>query len=269
MHFGATLRLLRSDAGLSLRSLAQSVGVSSAYLSRVENGHDAVPTPDRLVAIARVLRLPPHVLIELGKKTSPFVAGYLERVPSANALFLEIAQRGLTSAQIARVHAFVDREFPGERSTRVGAPRFSSLLTAERIVRGMSCSHFEDVVDIAAARLAAGGSGVGAAALAEAMMEREQDAPSSVGEGVAVPHAAVPRAAPMAALVLLARPMPHATPDGLPLRMVAAVTTPELGERALPLLASAAHLAHPDVVEAVMNAADPRAILRQLVQHGV
>jgi PTS system nitrogen regulatory IIA component len=101
------------------------------------------------------------------------------------------------------------------------------------------------------------------------MMEREHDAPSSVGEGVAVPHAAVPRAAPMAALVLLARPMPHPTPDGLPLRLVAAVTTPELGDRALPLLASAAHLADAELVEAVMNAADPRAILRQLVHHGL
>ena len=56
MHFGAALRLLRVDAGVTLRALAERVGVSSAYLSRVENGHDAVPTPDRLADIAAALR---------------------------------------------------------------------------------------------------------------------------------------------------------------------------------------------------------------------
>lgn len=45
MHLGATLRLLRTDAGLSLRDLARRIGVSSAYLSRVENGVDAPPRP--------------------------------------------------------------------------------------------------------------------------------------------------------------------------------------------------------------------------------
>ena len=33
MHFGATLRLLRMESGISLRALAQRVGVSGAYLS--------------------------------------------------------------------------------------------------------------------------------------------------------------------------------------------------------------------------------------------
>ena len=68
MHFGATLRLLRIEAGLGLRELAQRVGVSSAYLSRVENGHDAPPTPDRLATIARILGLSPSVLLELGQR---------------------------------------------------------------------------------------------------------------------------------------------------------------------------------------------------------
>ena len=45
LNLGATLRLLRVEAGLSLRELAARVGVSTAYLSRVENGHDAAPTP--------------------------------------------------------------------------------------------------------------------------------------------------------------------------------------------------------------------------------
>jgi hypothetical protein len=36
------------------------------------------------------------------------VSGYLQRVPAASSLFLDIAQRDLGSAQIARIKAFID-----------------------------------------------------------------------------------------------------------------------------------------------------------------
>src|SRR6185503_8511135 len=99
MHFGATLRLLRVDAGISLRGLAERIGVSSAYLSRVENGHDAPPTPDRLVALAKELGVAPASLVGLTDRPSPTVSEYVARVPAASALFFEIARRDLTTAQ--------------------------------------------------------------------------------------------------------------------------------------------------------------------------
>src|SRR6476620_9317950 len=111
MHFGAALRILRTDAGLSLRRLAEQVGVYTAYLSRVENGHDAPPTADRLVAIAEALGLPPSLLLELAHKVDPSVIGFLERVPGAAALFLDIARANLSAAELARVKGFIDREF--------------------------------------------------------------------------------------------------------------------------------------------------------------
>src|SRR5262245_8101459 len=169
MHFGATLRILRMDAGISLRTLAQAIGVSSAYLSRVENGHDAVPTPDRLVAIAKALDLPPHVVLELGHRVTPFVARYLEPVPSASRLFLEIARRDLRGPDLSRVMAFIDREFPARDSERsVPSPRLSSMLVPERVVRGFSCAHLDDVIDVAAARLAPENEGLSAPSLSDA-----------------------------------------------------------------------------------------------------
>src|SRR5262245_34440207 len=153
MHFGATLRLLRTDAGVSLRALAQQIGVSSAYLSRVENGHDAAPTADRLVAIAHALRLPPALLVELAHKVTPFVSSYLERTPAAGALFVEIARRNLTGPQVARIKAFMDSEFPASAPQGpMGTPRLSALLSSDRVVLKMSCAHLEDVVDVAALR---------------------------------------------------------------------------------------------------------------------
>src|SRR5512139_3614182 len=108
MHLGATIRLLRLDAGLSLRDLARRIGVSSAYLSRVENGLDAVPTPERLSAIARELDVPHTLLMDAAHRVSPFVAQYLEQVQGASMLFLELASRNLSGPQLARVRDFLD-----------------------------------------------------------------------------------------------------------------------------------------------------------------
>jgi len=84
-HFGATLRMLRIDAGLGLGELAARIGVSSAYLSRVEHGHDPVPTHDRVIAIAQALELPPIVLLEIAQGAGADEA----RIPRLKQLFVE------------------------------------------------------------------------------------------------------------------------------------------------------------------------------------
>lgn len=269
MHFGATLRLLRTDAGISLRSLASMIGVSSAYLSRVENGHDAIPTPDRLIAIARALGLPPHVLIELGQKVSPVVAGYLDRVPAASSLFLDIARRDLTGPQLARVQAFIDREFPMSAAEETRAPRLSALLSPDRVILGLSCSHFDDVIDITATRLVGEGARTDAAAVARAMLLREQEAPSALGKGVAVPHAVVPDLPPRAALVTLRQPLSAPTPDGEPLLLVVALVLNEAGGRQLRTLAQVAHLAKARLVDELKKLRSGREVLQLLEAHGL
>lgn len=260
MHFGATLRLLRVDAGVSLRALAQQIGVSSAYLSRVENGHDQAPTPDRLIAIARALDLPPTLLIDLAQRVSPFVARYLEDVPSASYLFLEIARRKLTAAQLARVHAFIDAEFPvWGAAARPVAPRLHELLAPERVILRLTCAYLGDAIDVAAARLAGSVSGFSAAAIADEIRRREREAPTGVGHGVAVPHALPPGVEPVAALVTLARPLAAPTPDEVPLQLLLVIVG---GNRApLELLARAARLATPDTVAELTQASTPEAAL--------
>jgi PTS system nitrogen regulatory IIA component len=185
MHLGATLRLLRVDAGLSLRDLARRIGVSNAYLSRVENGLDAVPTPERLAAIARELDVPPTLLMDGAHRVSPFVAHYLEQVPGAGMLFLEIARRGLSGQQLARVREFLDAEFPA-RAARPEAPvpALAPLLAPERLVLRLTCTTLEDALDVAAGRLAVACPGVSAPRLAAEMKRREAEASSMVGNGV-------------------------------------------------------------------------------------
>ena len=258
MHFGATLRLLRMESGISLRALAQQVGVSGAYLSRVENGHDPAPTPDRLIAIGEAIGVPAAVLLDLAQQTGTAVSGYLQRVPAASSLFLDIAERELGSAQIARIKAFIDAEFPVRRgrSATGSATRLRDLLTPSRVVLKLACSQLEDLIDVAVSRLPAAG-GLGPREMAARVRAREQEAPSVVGGGLAVPHGLVPGASPAAALVTLARPLPLDTPDRQPVTVALVVVWGEPGRRNLEILARAARLASCDAAEELRAATTP------------
>ncbi|WP_437299551.1 PTS sugar transporter subunit IIA [Sorangium sp. So ce426] len=266
-EFGAALRLLRVEAGLSLRTLAQRIGVSSAYLSRVEHGHDAIPTPDRLTAIAGALELPPAVLLELGHQVEPLVSRYLDRVPSAKALCVELARRNLSGPQLARIKAFIDAEFPASAAFGGRPPRrLCELLTPERVVLHLSCADIEDVIDVAASRLAPPGGPISASALAQEILRRERESSTALGNGVAVPHAIVPGASLSAALATLAEPLAVPTPGGAPLRLFVVLVCAEGGRAHLELLAQAARLARLGAADALCAARDPAQLIDQLAQ---
>lgn len=264
-HFGSTLRLLRVDAGLSLRDLARRIGVSSAYLSRVEHGLDAAPTPERLEAIARELDVPPTLLMDVAHRVNPFVSSYLEQEPAARALVLELARRQLTAAQLGRVRQFLDQEFPQPRALKAAqSMALAPLLSPERIIVGLSCAGLEDALDVAAGRLAALSPAVGATALAALLRQREQETPSAVGSGVAVPHAFVAGwTQQAAALVTLAKPLQVETPDGLPLRLLV-VLVGMRGRVHLMRLAHVARLASAGLADRLGDAGDAHQVLERL-----
>lgn len=262
MHFGATLRLLRVDAGVSLRSLARQIGVSGTYISRVENGLDQIPSTDRLIDIARALDLPPTLLIDLARRVTPFVARYLEEVPPAGHLFLDIARRRLSAAQLARLQAIIEAEFPsGGPSTRV-PPRLGELLRPERVILKLRCAHLDDAIDVAAMHLAKTVPGITATQVAAEVARREREASTSIGNGVAIPHAFGLDVEPAAALVTLARPLRVPTPDDVPLRLLLLLVGG--GPTPLELLARAAKLASPEGVEALCKATDVDVALSSL-----
>jgi PTS system nitrogen regulatory IIA component len=237
MHVGASLRLLRTEAGLSLKTLGQAIGVSAAYLSRVENGHDPAPTADRLCAIARVFGLPSELLLDLtGRAAVPGAPSLASRT-----LLQEVARRRLGPAQIGRVLDFIAREFPEGPA----APGIAGLLTPDRVMLGVRVGRLEDAVDLAAMRLVPDG---GSEALAQALHAREYVFPSAVGAGLLLPHAAGFAPSPTACLVLLDPPCDAATPDDAPIRAVLAVIGLGEGAPALSWLARAARLADPELI---------------------
>jgi|GEM_PF-341227 len=69
--FGHTLRMLRTTAGISLRSLAKKIDVSPAYLSQVELGKLNPPTHDRIARIAETIGIPVSLLLEMSHRPNP------------------------------------------------------------------------------------------------------------------------------------------------------------------------------------------------------
>lgn len=259
MHFGTTLRMLRIDAGLGLNELARKVGVSPAYLSRVEHGHDPVPTPDRIVALAHALQLPPLVLLEIAQGAGTALASYLERVPEASALFLDMARRELGSAEIAQIKEFIDATFRAQ--VRERPPRLAELVDERRVIVRAVCHDVEDLVTVAATRLVAERT---ARALVAQILAREQAAASFVGGGVVAPHAIIPKEPSAAAIVTVGRPLRTRAPDGVPIRVGIVLVEPTADRRHLHRLAHLARLASRGLADAIADLKTPAQVLDAL-----
>jgi transcriptional regulator with XRE-family HTH domain len=71
MNFYEQLRDMRKLKGFTIRELADRSGVSSAYISQLENGNRGVPSPDVLMKLSEGLNTPYSNLMQ--------IAGYLEQ----------------------------------------------------------------------------------------------------------------------------------------------------------------------------------------------
>ena len=72
MDFGKKVRELRTKKGMTLRALAEEIGVSFTYLSKIENGKlDYTPAPDTIRVMANALGVDPLELLKLAGKVPP------------------------------------------------------------------------------------------------------------------------------------------------------------------------------------------------------
>jgi transcriptional regulator with XRE-family HTH domain len=99
MDFGATVRAWRNDADLSLRELAQKIGIDFTQLSKIETGALGPPADDQIRALARALGrsdADAQTLLDLAHQTniSPSeVRNVLIKNPEVGALLRRIQQR--------------------------------------------------------------------------------------------------------------------------------------------------------------------------------
>jgi transcriptional regulator with XRE-family HTH domain len=109
--FGETLRQLRVAQGLGLRETAGQVGISPAYLSRIERGKEHPPSPEIIKDLARVLATDPDVLFRLSSSTDPDIVSLLKGRSKVLELLRLIMDKGLPDEQLDEIMRFIEQDF--------------------------------------------------------------------------------------------------------------------------------------------------------------
>ena len=100
--FGETIREMRAAQEMGLRTAAEHLGISPAYLSRIERGKERPPKPDLVKRIAALLGGDPDMLFRLAESTDPDLADYIHQIPDVPE-FLRVAKAMELTAEDFRV----------------------------------------------------------------------------------------------------------------------------------------------------------------------
>jgi transcriptional regulator with XRE-family HTH domain len=98
--FGETIRNLRVAQDLGLRETATKVGISPAYLSRIERGKERPPRPEIIKTLAKYLAADPDVLFRLSSSTDPEINDYLNDRPELMTLLRFLKDTDFTNKEI-------------------------------------------------------------------------------------------------------------------------------------------------------------------------
>ena len=99
-NFGETIRDLRVAQGLGLRETAIKVGISPAYLSRIERGKERPPRPEVIKELDKILAADPDVLFLLSSSTAPEVVDYLHDQPEVMNLLRYVKEACFTEDEL-------------------------------------------------------------------------------------------------------------------------------------------------------------------------
>ncbi len=100
--FGEFVRHAREAKEIGLREMAKLIGVSPAYLSRVERDDFPPPAEDRVKAIAKVIGCDEDELLARAGRVASDLSDIIKRHPVELAALLRTT-KGLTTNDIARL----------------------------------------------------------------------------------------------------------------------------------------------------------------------
>ena len=112
--FGETIREMREAQGMGLRTAAERLGISPAYLSRVERGKERPPRPELVKRMAALLGGSPDLLFRLAESTDPDLAEYIHLVPDVPEFLRTARELKLTSEDFEALIEEVRRGRPSE-----------------------------------------------------------------------------------------------------------------------------------------------------------
>ena len=115
--FGETIREMREAQALGLRAAASRLGISAAYLSRIERGRERPPKPELVKRIATLLGGNPDLLFRLAESTDPDLADYIHLTPNVPEFLRTAKAMALTSEDFEVLIEEVKRRRPSEAAT--------------------------------------------------------------------------------------------------------------------------------------------------------
>ena len=199
--FGPTIRLLRQAKGISLRELARRLGVSPAFLSQIEAGRQHKIPKARIVQVAEMLGVSEGYLLGTARQVHPELIKFLSQTPEASEFMVAAMKSGLKAEDFTQL-----REIVGDKKRRTSllktkatvkkgkAGTIHSLeehLDATLCLTGVGVQNKDRLFQRFVKLLAKKHKHVSTDRLLERLDKREKQSPTSVGGGVAIPHAFV------------------------------------------------------------------------------
>jgi transcriptional regulator with XRE-family HTH domain len=105
---------MREAQDMGLRAAADRLGISPAYLSRIERGKEHPPKPDVIKRIATLLGGDPDLLFRLAASTDPSLAEYIHLVPNVPDFLRTAMAQKLTSEDFEALTKEIKRRRPSE-----------------------------------------------------------------------------------------------------------------------------------------------------------
>ena len=279
--FGPTIRLLRQAKGISLREMARQLGVSPAFLSQIEAGRQHKIPKARIVQVAETLGVSEGYLLGTAKQMHPDLIQFLSEMPEAAEFMTAAMKNGLEAEDFAQLREFVE-EGRGKGILRKGTlPRpkkkkkptglvedLAGHLDASLCLTNVGVQNKDRLFQRFIKLLVKRNKTVPAETLLEKMLKRKRQSPTSVGGGVAIPHAFIPELdKPVIGVFLLKRAIQYGPTLQDKARTVFFLVGKEgAPEHHLPLLARIARLCStPEFLDVLSKAKTGRDVFKTVV----
>ncbi|HEX5133377.1 MAG TPA: PTS sugar transporter subunit IIA [Candidatus Krumholzibacteria bacterium] len=276
--FGPTIRLLRQAKGISLREMARQLGVSPAFLSQIEAGRQHKIPRARIVQVAEMLGVSEGYLLGTARQVHPDLMTFLSQTPEAAEFMLTAMRSGMDAQDFNQL-----REVVGDKKRRASAlkpvaatakKKTGFIHTLDEYVDPALCltalavQNKERLFQRFVKAFTKKHKTVSAELLLERLETREHQAPTSVGGGVAIPHAFVPGIdKPAVGAFLLQRAIPYGPTEADRVKTVFFLVGREGNtEHHLPILARIARLCStPEFLQVLAKARTARDVHRTIV----
>lgn len=275
--FGPTIRLLRQAKGISLREMARQLGVSPAFLSQIEAGRQHKIPRARIVQVAEMLGVSEGYLLGTAKQVHPDLMKFLSETPEA-AEFMVTAMR---SGMMAQDYTSL-REIVSDKKRRAGVLKpvvaakkkagvshsLDGYLDVSLCLAAVAAQNKERLFQRFVKAVAKKNKNIPADILLDRLMARERQAPTSIGGGVAIPHAFLQGIEkPLVGAFLLQRAIPYGPAEGDRVKTVFFLVGREGNtEHHLPILARIARLCStPEFLQVLGKAKNGRDIQKTIL----